>query len=287
MKLFKGTCVSKDVDLMPGGSYNLNVMTTEETAMSSAQESYSQHGEDRVLAGIFGNKIGTAVEVGAYDGVTLSNTYYFEKQGWTTILVEPLPYLVEKIKKSRKALVYQCAASSAPGTATFNIVTGGEHLELISTLEDSLDFRKAVENRHGKIEKIAVPVRTLDSILEDANVHEIDFITIDVEGHELNALQGLTLSKWKPRIVILEDNFLGADPTVTEYMARNGYVCFKMTHCNMWYAKKDDRELAKVRFVLFQQLRMFKSRIHSNSKRAIKKILPEAAVNSIKRVLRG
>ena len=51
-----------------------------------------------------------------------------------------------------------------------------------------------------------MPTRTLDALLDETGLPQIDFITIDVEGHEMDVLQGLSLEKHRPRVVIFEEN---------------------------------------------------------------------------------
>lgn len=52
--------------------------------------------------------------------------------------------------------------------------------------------------------KIKVPARTLTSILDEANASKIDFFSLDVEGFELNALQGLDFNKYRPEFMLVE-----------------------------------------------------------------------------------
>ncbi len=52
--------------------------------------------------------------------------------------------------------------------------------------------------------KIKVPARTLTSILDEANIPKIDFFSLDVEGFELNALQGLDFDKYRPEFMLVE-----------------------------------------------------------------------------------
>ncbi len=56
-------------------------------------------------------------------------------------------------------------------------------------------------------------------MLEEADISHIDFISIDVEGHEFIVLGGIDLNRWKPRIVLLEDNKDLSDDTVSRHMA--------------------------------------------------------------------
>ena len=55
---------------------------------------YGQHYEDVFIETLFpGKNNGVCVDVGAYDGVNMSNTYYFEKKGWKCVCIEPINFV--------------------------------------------------------------------------------------------------------------------------------------------------------------------------------------------------
>jgi FkbM family methyltransferase len=201
-------------------------------------ETYSQHGEDEALSRIFQGNLGVCVEVGANDGVTFSNTYYFEKLGWRSILVEPNPSLCREIrlKRGTGTTLFECAASSCNGTATLNMGSGSE--DLFSSLEP---IESGTLNR--SFVGVTVLTRTLDSILEEAGASRIDFASIDVEGHEMQVLGGFDLARWRPRIVLVEDNTNALGDGVCEHMARAGYRRFYRTGPNDWYIPSGERRL--------------------------------------------
>lgn len=202
---------------------------------------HAQFGEDRVLEKIFRDLVhGHCVEVGAYDGRTGSATLLFEQKGWRCLLVEPIPVCVEAIKRHRDCVVAGCAASSQEGEATFFVA---ENVEQMSTLELTPDRAQWIGQVCGAVKELTVRTATLDSLLAEAGFPEIEFITIDVEGHELEVLKGLTLELHRPRIVIIEDNSVGGDSPVARYMSDCGYVHFKRTGVNEWYARESDRGL--------------------------------------------
>ena len=223
-------------------------MSTDAT-MSEA-ESHAQFAEDRILAEIFGDRAdGHCVEVGANDGVTGSASYLFEKRGWRCLLVEPIPALAEEIRRHRSCLVVNCAASSESGEATFFVA---ESVEAVSTLDLTPDRVEWIRREGGTIREITVRTATLDSLLEEAGFNELEFVTIDVEGHELSVLEGFDLDIYRPRIVIIEDNSVEGDASVARHMADHGYVHFRRTGVNEWFARESDGELVKR-----EQLRRF------------------------------
>jgi FkbM family methyltransferase len=211
--------------------------------MSAEPGSHGQFAEDRILEEIFGDRTeGYCVEIGAYDGRTGSASYLFEKRGWHCLLVEPIPALVEEIRKHRACTVVNCAVSDKEGAATFFVA---ENVEQMSTLDLTPDHLEWIKQVGGAVKEITVRTATLDSLLAEAAFPEIQFITIDVEGHEMAVLKGFTLEAHKPRIVIIEDNSVNGDPRVAGYMSDRGYVHFRRTGINEWYAHESDVELVR------------------------------------------
>ncbi|HEV3035768.1 MAG TPA: FkbM family methyltransferase [Solirubrobacteraceae bacterium] len=209
----------------------------------SEPESHAQFAEDRILAEIFGDRAeGCCVEVGANDGRTGSASYLFEKRGWRCLLVEPIPALVEEIHKHRACRVVNCAASSSEGEAKFFVAEG---VEAVSGLDLTPDRMEWIRRVGGTIKEITVRTATLDSLLQEAGFTELEFVTIDVEGHELSVLEGFDLETYRPRIVIIEDNSVNGNLSVARHMVDHGYVHFRRTGVNEWYAHASDAELVK------------------------------------------
>ena len=176
-------------------------------------------------------------------------TYHFELMGWNCLVVEPIPDLAKKILENRNCIVKNYAASSEEGEASFFIA---EEALGMSGLELTRKQLHAITRAGGTPKEIRVRKKTLDGILEESNFSEIDFISIDVEGHEMEVLKGFSIERYQPRILLIEDNSNQTDPTVENYMKSKGYVIFKRTGVNDWYALKNDREL-----VVPEQIKVF------------------------------
>jgi hypothetical protein len=102
---------------------------------------------------------------------------------------------------------------------------------------------KRIQEMGATVEEVMVPMRRLDDLLAEAGVAAIDFITIDVEGAEMEALAGIDLARWKPRVVILE-NALGKRSTAFhDEMLRRGFHWLMNTDCNEWYVPANDHDL--------------------------------------------
>lgn len=199
---------------------------------------YSQYREDRLLERIFRNRNeGQCVEVGAHDGITGSNTFLFERKGWKCVLVEPVAEMCERIRQVRTGAVFNCAASSSTGEGAFYIADAIESWSALHLTESRKEHFTAGITA---LREIKVMKRKLDDILDEAGVSEVDFISIDVEGHELEVLKGFSTERFRPRIVIIEDNVEVTGSSVSEHMEGKGYIKFFRTGVNDWYGMRFD-----------------------------------------------
>jgi hypothetical protein len=92
---------------------------------------------------------------------------------------------------------------------------------------------------------INVPVRTLDSLLEEADAPQpLDFLSVDVEGHEIEVLRGFDFARWEPRLILMEDHI--ANLNRHRFMKAKGYRLVRRTELNGWYVPAN----APIRFGL-------------------------------------
>lgn len=184
----------------------------------------SQAGQDLVIDRIMGQKTGgTFVDVGAYDGVTGSNTMFFERwRGWTGVLVEPVEEQRAKAEMLRKSPCLPYAVSNKKGTAEFMAVTEGftQMSGLVETYDKSMLDRVRADKRH--VEKvIKVPTRSLSAILKEADIVHPDFISLDIEGGELAVLSKFPFEKHNVGAWAIENNT--ADSAIPNLMREKGY----------------------------------------------------------------
>jgi FkbM family methyltransferase len=198
---------------------------------------FSHHLENELKESFFGSSSrGFFVDVGANDPQRASQTWHLEQLGWDGILIEPQPDLAEELRKFRRAKVYAVACSS-PANAGKSLplhVAGSPHMTGIHASFDP-NFAVPDMRRMGVIE---VPVKTLDEILIDVKAPvPIDFVSIDVETHEIEVLEGFDVSKWRPRLMLIED--LALDLRLHRYITRRGYKWIRRTGLNGWYVPPD------------------------------------------------
>jgi len=199
----------------------------------------SEDGEEIILYNFFGRKnTGFYVEIGAYNGVELSNTYFFEALGWDGILIEPDPGLFEQCRLSRpNSIIVNAAASDREGSIEFTSAEGKEWLSY-SGENKSREDRIIAEG--GKVKRMQVPCLTLNEILKNLD-REIDFVSLDIEGHEFSALKGFDLEKFRPRVIVIEQNRLDDDSPTSRLLRSHGYTRKFHLGSNSFYTHLGDQ----------------------------------------------
>lgn len=208
-------------------------------------EARSQVGEDALLWDLLGDReTGFFVEAGAFDGYRLSVSYVFECVGWSGLLVEPLPDRAAECAERRPASRVVAAALSRPdgtGVASFSRVPS---FEMYSTLEVTEDHAALIEKEGFSTEATTTPTTTLDELLE-GHSGPIDFVVLDVEGHELAVLEGFDLARWRPTALLVEDNSRGEDRTLRRHVAEQGYAYVGSLSQNDLFVREDETHLVE------------------------------------------
>ena len=185
----------------------------------AARWSFSQFGEDLVLDNLFTrNKIerGFYIEVGAYDPFVYSNTYFFYKKGWNGICIEPNPEATEKLKIKRpRDIILNTAISHHKSIVKFVL-----NKACSGILDENYIFKS--ENHREIIDVQCVPLSEI--IEEHAKNKNIEFLSIDCEGHDLTILQTVDWNKARPKIVLVEDHNIIYSGPIYEFMKSNGYL---------------------------------------------------------------
>jgi FkbM family methyltransferase len=145
---------------------------------------------------------GFYIECGANDGITQSNTYKLETyKNWKGILIEPSEIKINQCKNNRnnKNIFLNCALVSNDYQnefieGDFNYSDNGQ--SLMASING--------QRRANTSNLINVKARTLASILDEFKIEKIDLFSLDVEGYELNVLNGLDLNRHKPTNILIE-----------------------------------------------------------------------------------
>lgn len=162
----------------------------------------SQYDQDRIALSLLGDlDKGFFVELGAGDGIYLSNTYYFEKVlGWGGLLVEPNPFLYERLVNNRNCYLSSGLCSGVDGDEVEFLLSG--ELSGIISNESGYWVRYNMDK-----DRIRLTTTMLSRILDEFNVPEsIDFLSLDVEGSEYGILSTFPFDRYRVRLICVEHN---------------------------------------------------------------------------------
>lgn len=167
-----------------------------------AKHSYSQTGEDLILDYFLGyQQSGFYIDIGACDHLDLSNTYKFYRRGWKGIQIEPNPTKARQFQKYR------------PETLTLNIGIGSEEknapffifeTDSLSTFSEE-EAQSSTSFGHHIIETTQIPMLPLKAVFATHTTgKQIDFMSIDTEGFDMEVLHTNDWDLYRPRFIILE-----------------------------------------------------------------------------------
>jgi len=173
------------------------------------------------------------VEVGAGPTLFYSMSKHFRDHGWRCICIDPNPKFVEDHKKMGNE-IYELALSNYNGESLFNVVTSGWDEKYDGISYSGLEIKYDMPNL--KVDKIKVKVKTLNSLLEKLNVNKIDLVSVDVEGSEIEVMEGFDTIKYSPKVILLEN--YTHDPKYELYMDLIGYKLNKKIEYNYIFEKQ-------------------------------------------------
>jgi FkbM family methyltransferase len=177
---------------------------------------YSQFGQDKFLNEyIFKNKRnGIFVDIGALDGISMSNTYFFEKfLDWTGICIEPNTYSFNKLVINRNSCInLNVCVDNYDGECDFLEIDSLEQM-CLSGIYNKYDSRHIdrikSETLCSDLNKHVVKKKTrlLNNILEEFKYYHIDYCSMDTEGNELDIFNSIDLNKYKIDVITIENNY--------------------------------------------------------------------------------
>ena len=204
-----------------------------------AIKSYAQEGEDIVLKRIFsGQSTGFYVDVGAHHPMRFSNTYSFYKLGWSGINIEPNPNSFNLFTKYRSRDI----------NLNYGIAKNKGNLEYymfdepaLNTFDSEVLNNRKTNTYYKHTKTIHIDVMPLADMLKlhIPNDIKVDFLSIDVEGLDLEVLISNDWQKYRPNWVLVEQLNLKdiehLDFETHHYMKSVGYVLFAKTFNTLFY----------------------------------------------------
>ncbi len=204
-----------------------------------ARKSYSQCGEDLIVAflvyGYLGFEKPSYLDIGAYDPVTLSNTFLFYQNGSSGVCVEPDPFLYAKIKRRRQrdTCLNVGVGISKERTADFYVMS----TKALNT------FSKTEAQRYSQMTQtvqqvIELPLMTINEVIERHFNPHPNFVSLDTEGMDLAIIESLDFARYRPEVFCIETLTYSEDKSeqkiqdIIDYMGANGYLVYADTHIN-------------------------------------------------------
>ncbi len=191
---------------------------------------YSQIQQDRILQEkfFFRQENGFFVDVGAEEGVIGSNTYFYEQKGWKGICIEPHPESFAKLKAARNCLCLPYAIRSEKGKAKFTNITGpSQALSGVTSGYDSRHLERIdrdLAEKGGNKEEIEVETEALKNIFVKNNVKEVHYLSIDVEGGELEVLKSIDFDDVMIHVIDVENNYPDSFSEVRKFLFYKGFT---------------------------------------------------------------
>jgi FkbM family methyltransferase len=178
------------------------------------------HGNEELIARHFfkDRRDGFYLDVGCWHPVQDSNTFYLEEHlGWTGIGVDALPEMERKWKRNRPRSTFaNYIVTDHAGTR--------EPFYRVKFTDISAVQKPKVDPGGNPVEseEIQVPTITLTKLLDDRGVTKVDYLSMDIEGHEMPALAGFDIERFKPDLVCIEAKIKNREP-ILKYFADHGY----------------------------------------------------------------
>jgi len=189
---------------------------------------HSQYGQDKLVAEILLPKLrnGIFVDIGAHDGVNLSNTLYFEENlGWTGIAIEPNPMVFDRLKQNRHCTTINAGITDVTCQKKFRAVTG--YAEMLSGLVIEQDDRykerinNEVSEHGGSVSEIEVDCWNFNELMKNYGITKIDYLSIDVEGGELSIISSIDWDAVPISVVSVENTY--KEGKIMRLMKKHGY----------------------------------------------------------------
>lgn len=192
---------------------------------------------------------GFFVEFGAYDGASHSNTLLLEERlGWSGVLAEPNPDMVEVLRRTRRAVVDPRCVWDTTGDVVELTITGDP--ELSTVVEHAESDLHSPARASTAVRSVSIPTVSLDDLLDDHDVPaQFDFLSVDTEGTEMRIIRAFDFTRHRPTLVAVEHNGrLDVQRELDELMAANGYErrFRKLSDWDAWYRLATPEETSDV-----------------------------------------
>lgn len=214
--------------------------------------SYSQKGEDLMISKYFnGKRKGFYIDIGASHPTKLSNTKFFYDRGWHGINIEPNP---QRIKLFIKKRAQDINLNIGIGSKREKVLFYGFEFPALST------FSEEEANTLSRVgyklkEKMKIQTYRLEQIMQKYVKSDIDFMTIDTEGLDMDVLESNNWKKYRPKVLCVETidfiDLLTKDKGISErkeniskYLLSQGYREYSSNGLNTLYLDTQGKNIS-------------------------------------------
>lgn len=194
---------------------------------------YSQHKQDEFIVDYFKSKRnGTFLDIGAHDGITLSNTYTLETElDWTGICFEPMPHEFNKLCENRKCTKFNFAIYDTKGFEKFTMLEYDGYPDMLSGIAKDISVKHmghilSEQRIIGGVRKVInVETELLNNVLNNMKLFEIDYMSLDTEGSELKILKSIDFNTFKIKVITSENG--EGETGARDFMKTKGFTFYK------------------------------------------------------------
>jgi FkbM family methyltransferase len=226
---------------------------------------YSQYRQDEFLDKVVFNKKkkGFFLDIGAHDGISFSNSYFFEKnRGFNGICFEPNPVVFDQLKKNRLCTIMNVCIGANDEFLEFMKISGyGEMLSGIISSYDEQHIARIEESikMYGGQKEIITVKSVNVSNLDVLQNKKIDFCSIDTEGNEINILKTIDFKKLHINVFAVENNYDSQEQR--QILLDNGYILFQKIGDEIFIKKELITTGMKLRKIAFKAKAVLKSHV--------------------------
>lgn len=246
---------------VPNSSSMINLYEDSEEHRGSLPQWTSQLGQDALAAALVDMKEGGFfIEIGCGNGTIISNTYSLETfLGWKGLLVEPNTLYCKDMRRTRSSIVVECAITADATKKEITLISGNVYG---SCKEDTLEGPHAEFLKACKSLNLSQTVRTIEPktlCIEHKVPKLFDYLSLDIEGGELDIILAWPFSSHRPLLLSVEHNYGPDRMAIRTHLVNLGYSVFGIDFDDFFVAN----ELLDLKLSYDQQLQEQKMNSHT------------------------
>ena len=198
----------------------------------------SQFGEDKRIIKLFDkDKKGIYVDVGCFHPIRQNNTYLMHRLGWSGINIDLNPLSIELFNIARPKDINICAAVSNK-RGVRNLFFDHQLSSLNTISKNHTLFIKKIFGTRNLIKK-KIKTTTLTNLLKRRKIKRVDFMNIDIEGHELEVLKTLNFNYFHIKVICIE--ILMNKNKIFKILKKNNYKLNFKSYVNYIFVRNENK----------------------------------------------